>query len=383
MKMQTKLATAIALSLSTMTAYANLPTVYGTLDVSTDYVDAKDKTANGKASETYVNSNSSFVGLKGDLELTENLSAIYQIDWTIYADGDNTDFANRTRYAGLKHKQFGTIKVGQQDTALKSLSGMVDSFNARAASRLDVDGIMGGDNRLSNAIVYETPNIKAGEGNFKVTGVFTTGEGRGKVNTNGGTNYVSSKGFGNSLSTSVVYTHPQFLVGVAYDKAIPTAFIPQRTFSLVNSTIQGADKTDGYAAANTIRVVGRAKVTDALTVQGLYQVSEVEDKPIHDNLQTRANKAENIDQSQAFLAAVEYNLPQKKEITLKAQYSQNVTDFKNGDKDFEARQAAVGIDYAFNKQVKVYGQYAFQQFEQGSTTDKEANILGVGMEYKF
>lgn len=374
MKMQTKLATAIALSLSTMTAYANLPTVYGALDVSTDYVAAKDKVTGEKANETHVNSNSSFVGLKGDLELTENLSAIYQIDWTIYADGDNTDFANRTRYAGLKHKKFGAIKVGQQDTALKSLSGMVDSFNARAASRLDVDGIMGGDNRLSNAIVYETPNIKAGEGNFKVTGVFTTGEGRGEIRSANGTNYVASKGFGNSLSTSVVYTHPQFLVGVAYDKAIPTVFAPQRTFSLVNSFDR---EQNVIAAANTIRVVGRAKVTDDLTVQGLYQVSEVEDK------QGNNAQAENIDQSQAFLAAVEYNLPQKKEITLKAQYSQNVTDFKNGDKDFEARQAAVGIDYAFNKQVKVYGQYGFQQFEQGSTTDKEVNILGVGMEYKF
>lgn len=369
-----KLAIAIALSCMTAGAFA-MPTLYGTIDVSVDQ--ASEKLNNGKnQSKTHVHSNSSFIGIKGDVELNNRLSAIYQADWVVFADGDDRDFSNRTRFVGLKDKQLGTIKVGQQDTAVKTLSGAVDVFNGRAGSKFDVESIMLGETRLSNAIVYETPKITMGNGGLVITGVATTGEGRSRNTNNAGSNYVSSRGISGSFSTSAVYSNDNFLVGVGYDKAIPSLFAPKRAVGS-NGTL---------AVADTVRVVGRAKV-DNLVLKGLYQRSEAVDKAITTTVNnTTVTAVSNVinsstlNKAQGWLVGAEYTVPQTP-VTVKGSYSENVTDYKTT-ADLKAQQLAAGVDYSFNKQVKAYGQVGQVKYKQGSTKEK-ATLGGVGLEYKF
>lgn len=368
-----KLAIAIALSCMTAGAFA-MPTLYGTLDVSVDQ--SSEKLNNSKSlSETHVHSNSSFIGIKGDVELNNRLSAIYQADWVVFADGDNRDFSNRTRFVGLKDKQLGTIKVGQQDTAVKTLSGAVDVFNARAGGKLDVESIMLGETRLSNAIVYETPKITMGNGGLVVTGVLTTGEGTHKTtNSKDGTNYVASRGISGSFSTSAVYSNDNFLVGVGYDKNIPSLFAPKKAVGSTDNV---------YGVADTVRVVGRAKVVDNLVLKGLYQHSKAGSKTAVNTNQstatTQISKA-TLNKAEGWLVGAEYTVPQTP-VTVKASYSENVTDYKTMT-DLKAQQIAAGVDYSFNKQVKAYGQVGQVQYKEGAKKDK-VTLGGVGMEYKF
>ena len=128
--MKTKIASAIALALLAGTTYA-APTFYGEIDLSVDYV-AADNSGESDRSITDLNTNNSYLGLKGDEKLTDRLSALYQAEFTFYADdGDNNGdaFVPRNLFIGLKDEQLGAIKLGKIDTPLKQLSSVVDTFN--------------------------------------------------------------------------------------------------------------------------------------------------------------------------------------------------------------------------------------------------------------
>ena len=127
--MKTKLATAIAFSLLAGTTFA-APTFYGEIDLSLDHVQADNKNGVEDRHITDLNSNNSFLGLKGDEKLTDRLSALYQAEFTFYVDnGGSTDtFVPRNLLIGLKDEKLGTLKAGKIDTPVKQLSSVVDTF---------------------------------------------------------------------------------------------------------------------------------------------------------------------------------------------------------------------------------------------------------------
>jgi len=108
----------------------------------------------------------------------------------------------------------------------------------------------------------------------------------------------------------------------------------------------------------------------------LYQSSEVE--AVSGNEVGSAN----IDDAQGWLVGAEYNIPQSKNWTVKAQYSQNDTSFKDNSADFKAKQVIAGADYAFSKQVKTYGYAGYLTLEQADKKDKQP-VGGIGLEFKF
>jgi predicted porin len=65
------------------------------------------------------------------------LSAVYGIEWEVAAEGDDItkgtnaslDLTQRNRFVGIKHQEFGTVKMGKYDTYLKLAQGKVDLFN--------------------------------------------------------------------------------------------------------------------------------------------------------------------------------------------------------------------------------------------------------------
>ena len=134
--------------------------------------------------------------------------------------------------------------------------------------------------------------------------------------------------------------------------------------------------TSLFAAANTIRAIGRVNLEGGLALKALYQTSEVE------TAKGNAAGSEFIDDAQGWLVGAEYNLPTAKAWTVKAQYSQNITTFTNNVPDYEAKQIFAGADYAFNKQVKAYGYAGYLTLEQGSNETKQP-VVGTGLEYKF
>lgn len=373
--MKTKLATAIAFSLLAGTTFA-APTFYGEIDATVDYL--PEDNVNGNRDVVELNSNSSFVGLKGDEKLTDRLSALYQAEFTINVDdgaSDSDTFVPRNLFVGLKDVQLGAIKVGKIDTPVKQLSSVVDTFNNYVDNKADIGGIFTGENRIDNVVVYETPAFKIANGDLKATALLATGEASG-IDKGKGASKVAGRGLGDAFSTSVVYDNKKVIAGIGYDKAIPSNFAGRGFVNASNPEVTGGVAGSAFAAANTIRAIGRVNLDNGLALKALYQTSEVEDVAGNDAA------AAFIDDQQAWLIGAEYNLPTAKEWTVKGQYSQSTTEFTTAKADYEAQQILVGADYAFSKQVKAYGYAGYLTLEQGSLETKQP-VVGTGVEYKF
>lgn len=369
--MKTKLATAIAFSLLAGTTFA-APTFYGEIDASVDYLPEDNASPVSDKDVIELSSNSSFVGLKGDEKLTDRLSAIYAIEWAFNSDGEGDDWSKRNRFVGLKDAKLGTLKIGAHDTPLKQLSSPVDTFNNYVGNRADVSGIFTGESRVANAVVYEAPAIALPQGAIKVNALLATGENSG-IKSDKGVVKTANRGLGDAWSASVVYDSPVVVAGVAYDKAIPTNFLGRGFDNASAPEVTGGTL---FAAANTIRAIGRVNLDGGLALKALYQTSEVE------NVAGNVAGAANIEDAQGWLIGAEYNLPNAKAWTVKGQYSQNTTEFNNGTADYEAQQIFVGADYAFSKQVKAYGYAGYLTLERGSLETKQP-VVGTGLEYKF
>jgi predicted porin len=382
--MKTKIAAAIALSLLAGSTFA-APTFYGEIDASVDYLPEDNKSPISDKDVVEVSSNSSYLGVKGDEKLNDRLSAVYLAEWAFNADGEGTDWSARNRYVGLKDAKLGTVKVGVHDTPLKQLSSVVDTFNNYVANKADVTGIMTGETRLANVVVYESPALTLPTGAIKLNALLATGEDSGIAKGNGASK-AAGRGLGDTWSASLVYDSPMFVAGVAYDKAVPTTFagrgMTNATNPEVGSGVTGANTA--FAAANTLRAIGRLNVLDnSLALKALYQTSEVEEKPNSDtDGATQIARAANIDKSDGWLVGAEYNIPSAKAWTIKAQYSANTTSFKDNSDDFDADQIMAGVDYAFSKQVKLYGYGGYLTLERGDFETKQP-VVGTGLEFKF
>lgn len=369
--MKTQLAAAIALSLFAGATFA-APTFYGEIDVSVDYLPEDNASPKSDRDVVEVNSNSSFIGLKGDEKLTERLSALYQAEFTINVDdGDaNSDtFVPRNLFVGLKDAKLGAVKLGKIDTPVKQLSAYVDTFNNYVDNKADITGIMTGDNRIDNVVVYESPVFS----NVKATALLATGEASG-IAKGKGSSKVAGRGLGDAFSANVVYDNKKIVAGIGYDKAIPSNFAGVGFLNTVDGEVGNAKAI--FAAADTIRAIGRVNLDEGLALKALYQTSEVA------NVAGNDAAALNVDDAQGWLIGAEYTLPNAKAWTVKGQYSQNTTTFKNGAADFEAQQILVGADYAFSKQVKAYGHAGLLTLEKGEAETKQP-VAGLGLEYKF
>ena len=385
--MKTKIASAIALALLAGTTYA-APTFYGEIDLSLDYV-AADNAKGSDRDITDLNSNNSFIGLKGDEKLTDRLSALYQAEFTFYGDegqsGSGDVFNPRNLLIGLKDEKLGTLKVGKIDTPVKQLSAVVDTFNNYVANNADIHGIMGGETRIDNTVVYETPSFKVGAGKVDAKLQLATGEGNGVIKSTKGGFTTAGRGLGDSWSSSVVYSDKKFVAGLGYDKAIPTRLLARGFLNADSKEVNVANNL--IAETNNLRAIGRVNLDNGLSLRALYQVSEVENANASSS-EAQIATAKNIDDAQAWLIGAEYNLPNAKAWTVKAQYSYSDVTFKDKtlDKqigqDFEVNQIIAGVDYAFSKQVKVYGTAGYLTIEQGSNEDTQV-LLGTGFEYKF
>ncbi len=384
--MKSKLATAITLSLLAGNVLA-APTLYGEIDASLDYLPEKNTTISDR-DVVEVTSNVSYLGIKGEEKINDRLSALYLAEWGITTDGDGTDLSQRNRFIGIKDSKYGTLKIGKQDTPLKQLSGVVDTFNNYVGNKADITGIAPGENRIDNSVVYEIQPIEIGEnGKLKFNTLLATGESSGIAITSGGAK-VAGRGLGDAWSAALQYDSKPVVLGLAYDKAIPSSFLGRGILNTATgqAEIAGSAIT---AAANTIRAIARYNVVDGLALKALYQTSEVEKKTnngITSSSTTtptvaNATLAANIDNADAWLIGAEYAFPETN-WTIKAQYSQNTTAFKNATADFEAQQYVAGVDYAFNKQVRAYGYAGYLTLEQGGLKDKQP-VLGTGLEYKF
>lgn len=336
------LATAVAaLSLSSVQA---APTLYGKLNISLDQVSNADFTED---KVTEVNSNASRLGVKGEEKITDTLSAVYLAEWEVTGDGDDDTLKARTRFAGLKFANVGTLKAGRFDSYFKTAGSDQDIFNDN--ERLDFKDILVGEDRLNNVVGFESdPAMLAGLG-FNI--MFQQGEDPED----------DRDGFGDSISTSVTYESD---IGLAL--ALAGNFDVRSKWAALDGDSYYTDAirlTASYDFANT--------GAEGLIIGGLFQQAEPsEDVAGLDGLE-----------EQAFGLTLAYAIPDTA-LTVRGEYV--TVETSANDEEGSMDRYGVVVDYKLNKQTKVYGVLAQTKADEdfGFAEDKET-VVGLGMEVKF
>lgn len=324
------------------------PKVYGKLNLSVESY-SKSYSDGVTATESYSRSvsNASRFGVKGEDELTADLSAVYQIEWQVgaVADKDSTnanqiDLTTRNRYLGIKSQKFGTVKVGKYDSYTKLAQGEIDLFNDYLG---DMKYVIAGENRLNDVVGYESPKFA----DVLTVSVMT------QTQDSNGTPLTPNNG----SSASVVYNdEANGLYGaLAFDK-----------------NIFGVTAVSGTRQSNNLRLVGSYKITD-LTVNAIIQTSEASNDVVIAGKTTKAKEL-------GWQLGASYKLGDE---LLKLQYGAAKSDESQATIQ-KHTQLSVGVDHNFTSKTKAFAWYTAQKEDQlVATKDTKITSLAIGLEHKF
>ncbi len=341
----------------------NIPTVYGKVNISLNKYDLENRTGTAATDEKdnwELESNASRIGVKGDLDISGNLKAIYKLEYEVFADdGDDgssnsSEFQQRNIYAGLQGS-WGTLVAGKHDTPLKliqtsSAGGEIDRFNDLPLG--DIKNIMVGENRESNIILYSTPDFSG----FGATLAIMPGEDDGVTSDD-------NDGPADRTSLALTYNSKMFYVGIAAD--------------------QNVQNTD------TIRLAGEVTLGN-FKIGALYQTAEINDEDVSSTIGSRSSGlrdfTSNYEEQDAWLLSGEWKFA--KDFALKAQYgiSESSPTNANGIDDTELTMMALGLDYKLSKASKVFAYYASVEGEGDNTFTSDSiedKTFAVGYEIKF
>lgn len=321
------IALAVAGSLSAPMLAQAAPTVYGKVHLSYGSVEEQDSTGTVTADNVQMRSHASRVGVKGERDLGNGLSAIYKFEWQVdYEQGTDAGFDRRNMYAGLKGS-WGQVRFGRHDTPLKMAQGDFDQFGDTDAD-LKHAGDQDGENRLDNVAAY------LGEsGNIKYAIALIPAEGDGTT---------AGDSAADSISASIAYEDGPLYVALAQDSY---------------------DDTNGQAENSLTRLVGTYKMGNMQL--GLLWQSGVEG-------------AAATGEDEDWLGA-SFNTRFGGNNKFKLQY---ITTEDNATTKTENTLMAVGIDHKFDKKTTGYIMYTTDEAKTGGVTDEDT-FLGAGLVLKF
>lgn len=402
--------------------------VYGKTNTSVNTYDNEYFGTNQKSNQQ-LNSNASRVGVKGDLNINEDLKAVYKLEYQLYLDDGSSDDINgnstnsntiraRNNYGGLSSKTWGQIVAGKNDTPFKLIQNSdLDRFND--LDQGDMQNYLVGEDRVNNMVMYSTPLLKG----WTVNGQVYTNEQSGEDTTYGGykTSTVpcatgsvppqtASQTCGNNddnnfehYSTSVTYDIGTFYAGLAYNYNV--------------------GNTDAW------RLMSSYKITDNFMVAGLIQTAEVHDNNYNqdiidegfgDGIRLNSGSLDSnlnapgttndfntaIDTQDAYMANIMWTIvPDQWVFYAQVGYSESTTfdspamanwkigstfyDFANA--EFDSTFYGIGVDRILSKKVKLFGYATDQKVDIGNNPDVQAKLIddgkwktaGIGLEIKF
>ena len=307
------------------------PKVYGKLNITlnnngSDGVNEK---------EIDLISNSSRLGLKGQLEMQDGLVGLYQIEYQIDpVDGHARDevrgengeikvtdstFTQRNSYVGLKGS-FGTLKLGKHDTPLKKASLKVDLFNDLKG---DIKNITDGENRITSFLGYDSPVFGGG---VSISVSLSKGKDDGVLGTD------LDGEFGTNLSASLKYDIEVIQFVIATEKASIKGFDHNR----LGMMIPAGPVTIGLIHTTTESTVGNSVDYDATTISIVGKVADGNGR-------------------------------------VKFQYG-------TSDKSAGLTQTQIGYDHKLFKNFKILAYHTVRSQDAANSDDAHT---GLGIEYKF
>jgi len=307
------------------------PKVYGKLNIALN----NDGSDGVNEKEIDLVSNSSRLGLKGQLEMQDGLVGLYQIEYQIDpVDGHARDevrgengeikvtdstFTQRNSYVGLKGS-FGTLKLGKHDTPLKKASLKVDLFNDLKG---DIKNITDGENRITSFLGYDSPVFGGG---VSISVSLSKGKDDGVVGTD------LDGEFGTNLSASLKYDIEVIQFVIATEKASIKGFDHNR----LGMMIPAGPVTIGLIHTTTESTVGNSVDYDATTISIAGKVADGNGK-------------------------------------IKFQYG-------TSDKSAGLTQTQIGYDHKLFKNFKILAYHTVRSQDAANSDDAHT---GLGIEYKF
>lgn len=357
------LALAVGTALALPVAAQAAPTIYGKLDVSVENIDGEQfdfivpPTGITQVDNvTTMETNASRFGLRGEEKLNSALNVIYQVEYGVTVDGDSAnspDLSARDRFLGLKSDSLGTLKLGRMNTPLKDAEGAVDVFND---SRLDMENVFAGQNRVSNSIAYISPKL-ADAITARVTLI------------------TQEQASGGGLSASVAYEGSGLYLALAYDDN-------------VDGQADGGALNGGNSAYGTY-FFGPTPVNPNLDLEmdTMRAVASWEGSGLKIGalLQKSEGSGSGTQPEQTgFLLSGAYTMG---DLTFKLEYASSEGEFGSFDLG-TITQMAAGVDYALSQTTKVYGMLGNYQYEAPkdvftSLGDADMNLIGIGMAHSF
>lgn len=157
------LAIAAAIAPAAAMADSGNVSVYGIMDASIDITDNGNSATAQGIRTTKVSSNQSRLGFKGTEDLGNGLSAVWQIETAINADGTTASNLNsRNTFVGLSSKTAGTAILGRHDTPYKLATRSLDYFVDGLADNRNLMGqgaAASFDGRPSDVVAYISPTV--------------------------------------------------------------------------------------------------------------------------------------------------------------------------------------------------------------------------------
>ena len=336
------LATAIA-ALSVSAANA-APTVYGKAFVTMDYVNADDGTKD--TDSVQINSNSSRIGFKGSEAMTANTDVIYQLEYGIDIDADDSKtFASRDTYLGLDNKNFGQFRFGRN----QSTTDYVNNVLVSDAYFDNLGDFMADSGRVDNSVVWLAPKYNGLP--LQIAAMYAADEKAVE----------DSSDRDNGFGVSAMFDQGTgFTAGLSYDKDV----------NIVGDIMRGTATVDlgKYMAA-------------PVTLGALYQVADYD---------------ATTEDEKGMMVSAQMGLANfAKPATVYAQYT-NTSD-KDGVKDVDADQIVVGGKYFYQPNMIVHAYAGMNSIDNvvnvkpgviANTSvrgngETEAFVVGGGLEYKF
>ena len=310
----------LALVLISMSAIS-APKVYCKLNISVNN-DSSDTTSNtDNSSDIDLISNASRLGFKGQVDMKNGLTGIYQIEYQVDITNDNTKsktFDQRNSFVGLKGN-FGTFKLGTHDTPLKLAQLKADLFNDLKG---DIKNTTDGENRIGSFFGYDSPVFGGG-----VSISLSLGKGK-----DDGINTDLDGEFGNNISVSLKYDIDVIKFVIATENNSIKGYDHNR----LGMMIPAGPVTIGLIHTTTESSIGNTVDYDATTVSIAGKVADGKGK-------------------------------------IKFQYG-------TSDKSPGLTQTQIGYDHKLFKKFKIFT-YVTRRSQDAAGEDD--SHVGLGIEYKF
>ena len=339
------LALAIAAALAPAAAMADSGnvTIYGVMDASVDVTDNGNgttvagvaPTVNGTRT-TKISSNNSRIGFKGNEDLGNGTSAVWQLESTIGVDGSVYALSTRNTFVGLSNKTMGALTLGRQDSPYKVSTRAYDYFTDGLA---DNRNLMGGgatastalgipttgsvtsfDNRWADSVAYNSPSMSG----FKAAAAYAA------VAENA---TLGSQAKGRAWSLAGMYDNGPLSASLAYERhsygAAATASANHPGFAA--PTIYAGKSEKAWK-------LGVGYSFGDLMVNGVYE------KTSDDFVTSLGHKA--------YTLGAKYKIGSN---DLKLAYTK--AGDQSGVSKSGAKQWALGVDHHMSKRTKVFAQY--------------------------